>query len=466
MHHIQAEELALATGGRLIQCGTRRIATGLCTDTRALREGCIFCALVGGNFDGNNFALKAAEQGAAALILSRLVDNLPADCCVVLVEDTLVALQELARWWRQELEPLLVLGLTGSCGKTSTKDMLVSILKQRMRSEATLGNLNNHIGVPLSILRAELGLEAAVWEMGMNHPGEIAPLCELTRPHIGIITNVGTAHIEFMGSRENIAHEKCSLARSLPPEGALIYPALDDFADYIASQSKAKCVPVGGEDSPVRASHIESNLEGSRFILHIAGLGEMSVELPITGEHMVSNSLLAAAAAWQAGCSLEDIARGLRTIQLTQGRLSCYTIDGINLVDDSYNANLESMKAALQTVANYPMDQKRYALLGRMGELGDFSLEAHRELGAFIAQLPYSGIITVGPDNEDLQALRQELQNCPTYHACTHEEAAAILRPQLATGDCILFKGSRSAHLERSLLALFPQLSNQLTPHA
>ncbi len=455
---ISPEQLAAATGGRLLHLGKRAITAGLTTDSRALQVGCIFLALVGERFNGNSFAVQAAEQGAAALVLSEEPSGVDSDCSIILVDDTLVALQQLATWWRSQLEPLTVIGLTGSCGKTSTKDMLAAILSQSMKSEATFGNLNNHIGVPLSILKAEQGLEAAIWEMGMNHAGEIAPLCAMTQPQMGIITNVGTAHIEFLGTRQAIAEEKCALARSLPVDGALFYPACDDFADYIATQTRAQCIAVGGDNSPVRASNINCHSKGSDFTLHILGMGEIAIQLPVAGEHMVTNSLLAAAAASFAGCSMQDIATGLSELSITKGRLSIQEVEGITLVDDSYNANLESMKAALDTVAAIPCSTQRYALLGKMGELGEFSLQAHRELGEHLNTLPYAALITVGEDCPELQAINKAVTTVTSLHADTHEQAAELLRERIVTGDIILFKGSRSAHMERSMHALFPEI--------
>ncbi|MFI3243848.1 MAG: UDP-N-acetylmuramoyl-tripeptide--D-alanyl-D-alanine ligase [Akkermansia sp.] len=453
---IAPEMLAAATGGRLLQLGERAITAGLTTDSRALQAGCIFLALVGERFNGNSFAVQAAQQGAAALVLSEEPEGVDKDCSIILVDDTLAALQQLATWWRGQLGDITVVGLTGSCGKTSTKDMLAAILSQSMSSQATLGNLNNHIGVPLSILRAEQGLQAAIWEMGMNHAGEIAPLCAMTQPHIGIITNVGSAHIEYLGTRQAIAEEKCALARALPLDGALIYPASDDFADYIPTQTRAQCIAVGGTDSPVRAENIQCHSKGSDFTLRIIGMGEIAIQLPVAGEHMVTNSLLAAAAASYTGCSLQDIAAGLATLAITKGRLSIQEVQGITLVDDSYNANLESMKAALKTVADIPCKGQRYAILGKMGELGEFALQAHRELGEQLNGMPYAALLTVGEDCPELQALNAAVTSMPSLHAESHELAAELLRDRIVTGDIILFKGSRSAHMERSMHALFP----------
>lgn len=222
MISLTAHGICNIIGGKLVSGPFDRVASGgVCTDSRHLPPHAVFFALGGEKFDGNLFAPEASRTAAAAVV-SRVEEGMAPSCAVILVEDTLEALQRLAAWWRSELT-LTVIGLTGSNGKTSTKDLTASVLSQGLRTIATQGNLNNHIGVPLSILRAAPSDEAAVWEMGMNHSGELAPLCEMTRPKIGIITSIGTSHMEYLGSRENIAREKCTLAHCLPEDGFMIF---------------------------------------------------------------------------------------------------------------------------------------------------------------------------------------------------------------------------------------------------
>lgn len=463
MTRLDLPSLLEATAGQAVARGTRAVTAGLTTDSRAITPGCVFLALRGEKFDGNHFAAAASQQGAAAVVVERPEGDFAPECSVIQVEDGLQALHRLALWWRKRLSPLHVVGLTGSSGKTSTRDMTLSVLSQRYRTTATRGNLNNHIGVPLSILSTPEGTEAAVWEMGMNHAGELAPLCALTQPHIGIITTIGSAHLEFLGSRENIAREKCTLARALPEDGWMIYPATDDFAAFIASQTKASCLPVGGWDSPVRALQVRNTAGGSSYTLHIDGLGEIAVSLPVPGAHMVSNSLLAAAAGWKLGCSLPEIAEGLASGTLTRGRLTCREIDGYTVVDDTYNANPESMKAALETVAALRGPTRHIAVLGRMGELGPEGVAAHADIGLCAAALQYAAVVVVGAECPETLALCQAAaESIPALLVSTPEEAAAALRQLMAPGDALLFKGSRSAGMERTLYQLFPSL--QPTP--
>ena len=460
MTHLSTSDLITATAGKAVVAGERAITAGLTTDSRAITPGCVFLALCGERFDGNTFAAEASQKGAAAVVVSRVEGDFAPGCTVVQVEDTLAALQRLATWWRGQLEPLHVVGLTGSSGKTSTKDMCLSVLSQKYKALATKGNLNNHIGVPLSILSTPQGTQAAIWEMGMNHAGEIAPLCAMTRPQIGIITTIGSAHLEYLGTRQAIAEEKCTVARALPAEGYMIYPALDDFADFISTQTAATPIPTGGCNSPVRALNPRSTSTGTTYTLHIDELGEVEVSLPVPGAHMVSNSLLAAAAGWKLGCSLQQIAAGLSASSLTHGRLACKEIDGYTVVDDTYNANPESMKAALETVAALRGPKRHIAVLGKMGELGEGGIAAHADMGWCAASLGYAAVVVVGAECAETLALCQAAaESVPALLVNTPAEAAAALRSLMEPGDALLFKGSRSAGMERCIYELFPSLN-------
>lgn len=452
-------DILAATGGSLAAGeACARITAGVVTDSRRVVPGCCFVALHGEHFDGHAYAADAGRAGAAAVVVERLPERDAPDCAVILVTDTLAALQSLASWWRNRLEPLHVVGFTGSSGKTSTKDMVSHVLATSLETFATAGNLNNHIGVPLSILATPAGTQAAVWEMGMNHAGELAPLCAMTRPEIGIITSIGSAHIEYLKTQRAIAEEKCTLARCLPPSGTMIYPASCAFADLIAASTRASLLPVGGTGSPVRAYDVQATASGTDYTLAIDGCGSIRVSLPLHGRHMVENSLLAAAAGWTLGVPLENIARGLQQSHLTRGRLGCRNIGGVLVVDDTYNANPESMRAALETLAELPAEGKRVAVLGRMGELGDAALDAHTRVGRLAAELKLSLLCVVG-ESPETDALLQAASGIPTLQAPTVEAAAGLLKDVLGPGDAVLFKASRSVGIERCLHILFPSPS-------
>lgn len=455
MTSLTAHGICNAIGGQLVSGPFERAASGgVCTDSRALPPHAVFFALGGEKFDGNLFAPEASRT-AAAVVVSRAEPGMDPSCAVILVDDTLAALQKLASWWRSNLN-LTVVGLTGSNGKTSTKDLTASVLSQRFRTIATEGNLNNHIGVPLSILKAEAADEMAVWEMGMNHPGELAPLCAMTRPHIGIITSIGTSHIEYLGSRDNIAREKCTVAECLPENGHMIFPADCGYADMIRQSTRAACIDCGIDTGMVRAENLVSTEDGTRFTLSIPDFCREEVELPVHGRHMVTNALLAAAAGWVAGLAKEQIAAGLNRAKLTGGRLHCKQVNGILVVDDTYNANPDSMQAALRTVADIPCTGRRFAVLGRMGELGTFSAEGHALVGRTAEQLHFDYVVSVGTDAAMITDAIPAGSATEALYLATPEEAADWLRTHVAPGDVVLFKGSRAARMEQVMNLTFP----------
>ena len=371
---------------------------------------------------------------------------------MVLHPNPLLALQRLAAWWRRQLQ-IPVVGITGSNGKTSTKDFTAAVLARKFRVASTVGNLNNPIGVPLSVLATSSSHEAAVFEMGMNHAGEIAPLCEIARPRYGIITHIGTAHIEFLGSRDAIAEEKGMLARALPSDGILFLPATSDYHDYLRQRTKAAIVSVGNGRGLVRAENLRPGACGTRFSLVIQDVGESSVDLPVPGKHMVTNALLAAAAGWKLGVPIDEIAAGLSSSSLTHGRLEQRNHHGITLIDDTYNANPDSMVAALETAAAIQTgpNGRHIAVLGRMGELGAHSQAGHRKVGETAASLGVA-VAAVGPGSEEIS----RAAGPDALHFPTHADAADWLATTAKPGDVVLFKGSRTAAIELVLQAAFP----------
>ena len=428
------------------------VSGGVSKDTRTLPRDAAFFALSGENFDGNKFAGDALAAGAAAVVVSRWDGGDPAAGAVVVVPDPLRALQRFAHWWRMRLA-IPVVAITGSNGKTSVKDFTAAVLGRRFNVAATRGNLNNHIGVPLSVLATTEEHSAAIWEMGMNHPGEIAPLCEIARPKYGIITNIGTAHIEFFGSRDGIAEEKAMLARALPQDGILFLPAICDYHEYLRQRTKATLVPVGNGRGLVRAEDPHFDADRTRFTLAIEGEGKVEVELPVPGRHMVTNALLAAGVGWKLGVPLDDIAAGLATAQLTGGRLQRYIWNGVTIIDDSYNANPESMAAAIETLSDMPVTRpaRRIIVLGRMGELGSHGPAAHLHVGELASQRHLT-VLAVGEGSEGIAQGAGDATYFPRL-----EDGADWLSREVKPGDVVLFKGSRTATVERVMNAAFPR---------
>jgi UDP-N-acetylmuramoyl-tripeptide--D-alanyl-D-alanine ligase len=447
MDPLTLEKIARWSGGRLVSGDPAGTVTVACTDTRALKAGDLFIVLHGEKFDAHDFLAEAARRGAVGAIVERVLEGLPADFGVIVVADTLVALQQLAANYRRSL-PLQVIGLTGSNGKTSTKDLTACVLGGHFQVTRTEGNLNNHIGLPLTMLRARASDQVGVFEMGMNHPGEITPLAALAAPDVAIITNIGIAHIEFMGTRAAIAQEKGMLAEALNPSGTVILNADDDFSESIAKRTKADAVFAGLTRGDVRGENLRANFGGTRFTIHAHGRS-VEAELPIPGEHMVRNALLAVAAGMVFGLALEECAAGLQKIQLTKGRLEQKIVRGIHILDDSYNANPDSMSAALRTLAGLPVTGRRIAVLGRMGELGVESERGHRQVGEVAAEAHIDCVVGVGQEAEWIAdtASRGGVGN--VVKVGTTEEATSVLRDLAKPGDLVLIKGSRSAKMER-----------------
>lgn len=426
---------------------------GVSTDTRKLPQGSVFFALRGGNFDGDAFAPGALASGACVVVTHRWEGSCPAGCAVLVVGDTLLALQKLAHWWRRQLD-IPVVCITGSNGKTSTKDFTSAVLGRAFRVSSTQGNLNNHIGLPLTVLATTPDHSAAVWEIGMNHSGELAPLCEIARPKYGIITNIGTAHIEFLGSRDAIAEEKGTLARALPAEGILFLPATCDYNEYLRKRTKGAIVSVGNGRGLVRAEDLRFEVDHTAFSLVIQDHGSVEVKLPVPGKHMVTNALLAAAVGWKLGIPITEIAAGLSTSALSSGRLDRFVWKGVTVIDDTYNANPESMAAAIETLADTPVPEgaRRIVVLGRMGELGPHAPAAHLKVGELAASRKLD-VIAVGDGAEGIAAGAGNAPHFPDL-----QQAGSWLAARVHSGDVVLFKGSRTATVEKVMHAAFPRI--------
>jgi len=457
MKPLTITEIVSATGGELIGTDAGQLVDSISTDTRSLPAGCLFVALHGDNFDGHNFAISAAENGAGCLMLDALPeDGSEVGVPVVLVKDTLYGLQRLAKWYREQLD-IRVIGITGSNGKTSTKDFTASVISRKFKVNATKGNLNNHIGLPLSVLSCEEDDQVAVFEMGMNHAGEIAPLCDIAVPEIGIITNVGTAHIEFLGSREGIAEEKGALARALPAHGTLIVPASCDFVEYMIERTHAKVMVAGNGRGIVRAEELKATETGTSFNLCIDGYEDVPVELAVSGKHMVSNALLAAAAGHALGINAEEIGRGLNQTTLTTGRLRRYVSRGITVIDDTYNANPDSVIAAIETLADFPVSggARRVVVLGMMAELGPHADAEHLRVGKLAAEKNLQ-VVSVGAAAAKIFQGAEEV-NATAKQFEDADAAATWLMENCREGDNVLFKGSRMAGMEKVMNQAFPQ---------
>jgi UDP-N-acetylmuramoyl-tripeptide--D-alanyl-D-alanine ligase len=440
---VSLQQVAKFCGGTLLQGKAAAMVSHVSTDSRKITAGDVFVALKGEKFDAHSYLEQVDKAGAAAVLVSQPVEAV-LGCAVIQVQDTLVGLQALAQAYRAWHQPL-VIGITGSNGKTSTKDLACAVMAKKHQVCATPGNLNNHIGLPLSILGLREGDTCGVFEMGMNHPGEIAPLAAIASPNAAIITNVGVAHIEYMGSREAIALEKGMLAEAVQQSGVVVLNANDEFTPSIAARCQACVIKAGIGAGDVSAQDLRAAADGTHFTLSLGG-GQFEAFLPIPGEHMVGNATLAAALGWSQGIAPEDIVAALREVIITQGRLETKRVNGVTFLDDSYNANPDSMKAGLRTLAGLECSGRRVAVLGRMGELGEHAESGHREVGAYAAGLGLDAILSVGDEARWITDEAKRDTHFPDHAAC-----AAFLQTYLSPGDLVLLKGSRSAGMERVL---------------
>jgi UDP-N-acetylmuramoyl-tripeptide--D-alanyl-D-alanine ligase len=430
--------------------GGERLITHLSTDSRKVEPGDLFVALRGENFDGHKFVNDAFLRGAAgAIVEQEWSGKTPPDFALLRVPETLVAYQQVAAQHRRSLG-MKIVAITGSNGKTSTKDFTASVLARRFRVAKTEGNLNNHVGLPQTMLEATARDQIGVWEIGMNHPGEIAPLARLAQPDVAIITNIGVAHLEFMGTREAIAHEKGDLAAAVPAGGTVILNRGDEFADVIAQRTTARVVFAGVDRGDVRAREIVQTAEGAEFTV-LEGAHRCHAVLPVPGMHMVQNALLAIATGRVFGLSLEECAAGLAAAPITKARLEIKNIGGVQFIDDSYNANPDSTKAALHTLVELETDGQRIAVLGQMAELGAESDKGHREVGQVAAALGIDRLITLGPGSAEIAAAARAAGLTNSAMVVSAEEVADLLCTVTHPGDLILVKGSRSARTERVL---------------
>jgi len=454
MNPVRYSQIAEWCGGALIQGVPSATVCKISTDTRKIEEGDLFLALKGDQFDAHNFLDKAEASGCSGLLvhtLNETTENF--EGTIIHVKNTLTALQKIAFGYRRSLGNLRVVGVTGSNGKTSTKDFLRGVYSKAGGVNATKGNLNNHIGLPLTILDTDDSHQTGVWEMGMNHPGEIEVLAEIAKPVIAVVTNVGTAHIEHMKTREAIALEKTELPMALSAEGTCIMPVGDDYYDFVKERIPCEMVSVGLEHGDVQASDIQIVSGGkTSFQLTFPDVGKARVEIAVRGRHMVMNALLAAASGWKSGLSIEEVAEGLGSVELTGGRLQEKEVAGLRFLDDSYNANPDSMRAALNTLGEFEVSGRRIAVLGMMGELGEHEEKEHLSLGSFVGAGNVDLLITVGSVAAAINQGAGDLIEHMNFSS--HEEAGHFLRENSAKDDLILLKGSRSARMETILLSL------------
>jgi UDP-N-acetylmuramoyl-tripeptide--D-alanyl-D-alanine ligase len=451
----RAAEAAQWSGADLLRGDPETRFVGVSIDSRSVGEGELFVAIAGPRHDGHDHLAEAVGRGAAGVLVAaeRSLPELPAACAVLAAADTTRALGDLASGHRA-LHRGPVVAITGSNGKTTTKEMCAAILAIGAPCLKTRGNLNNAYGLPLTLLRRDDAHRSLVVELGMNHRGEIARLVEIARPTVGLVTNVGTAHIEFLGSREEIALEKGDLVAGLPPEGVAVLNADDPLVMSQRERVRARVVTFGrSEEADVRAEQVRGESGAYRFAL-VTGAGRREVRVAGLGETTVSNALAAAAAALAAGATPEEVVEGLAAYRPIGGRLHPISLaDGTLVIDDSYNANPQSLEVALRVLAAQPAPPggRHVAVLGDMGELGTQTEEAHRQAGALAASLGVELLFAVGRQARHVAegARAAGLSEDRVFAHADWEPMAEALCKRVVAGDQILVKGSRAMRMER-----------------
>lgn len=447
MKKMKIEEIINSTTGQLLNGNLFDEFNGVCQDSRLAKEGEIFVAIKGDAFDGHDYIGKAIELGCIGVILDNK-DKLNGlnlvDCNVILVDDSTLALQQLASYYLNKMN-IKVVGVTGSTGKTSTRDMIYAVCKQKFKTGKNRGNFNTVVGVPLTILEMDEDTEVAVLEMGMDRFGEIDTLAKLTNPSIGVITNIGISHLEHLGSRDGIFKAKMEIVNYFNKDSVLIVTESEDYLNNFKIKGDYKLVVSGDcASNNIRISNIKETSDNSLgYNVHVNG-ETVEVNLPAPGRHNAFNSGLAIAVGLQLGISLEDCAKGLENLEMTGKRLAIKNLNGIKVIDDTYNASPDSMKAALDTLKNTE-GKRKIAVLGDMFELGSDEVKFHQEVGKY-ALGKADIIFTIGNLAKNI---------CEENYYSTKEEFVDKNKDFFKEGDVVLFKASRGMALEEIINKLF-----------
>lgn len=446
---------AEACGAEIKNGGAEVKIKNICTDSRLAKPGDLFFAIRGEKFDGHDFLNEINGKSVAAAVVekskvqspkSKVLEDLP----MLVVDDARVALGKLASVYRRQFDlPIVCVG--GSNGKTTTKELIASVLRQKFLTLASEASFNNDIGVPLTILRLENSHRAAVLEAGTNHPGELAPLVKMIQPKFGVITNIGREHLEFFGDVDGVAREEGMLAEVLPEDGILFLNGDSEWSEKIAARTKAKIIRVGlGEKNDWRAKKIRLDKNGVTF--HVSAVREEfngECRINLLGRHQVTNALLAVAVGAELGLTRDEIRDGLIACQPPKMRLQFWEANGIRVLDDSYNANADSTIAALETLCELPLQGRRVAILGEMAELGAHSENAHAEIGKRAAELKVEQLFAIGKMSAVTAAAARAAGLVRVFEFADVDGAMSAVKNFLKTGDVVLLKASRNSRLER-----------------
>jgi UDP-N-acetylmuramoyl-tripeptide--D-alanyl-D-alanine ligase len=449
MKKLTIEQITEAVKGELLLGDPKDEISGISTDSRKVSEGDVFFPLIGEQHDAHDFIPQALERGCRTIVLSRKPEGLNEKLNLILVDDTTKALQDLAVFYLS-LFSMIKIGVTGSTGKTSTKEMLYWIFSEKYMTARNIGNLNNHIGLPLTVLSMPEGTEAGIFEMGMSELGEIDLLAKLVRPDIAIITNIGISHIENLGSRENILKAKLEITNYFTPEGILIVNEDSDFLSRDNVMGNYKVVTTGetGRSNFILSNIIDYGEDGIEFTIeHKEEVQTFRLNIP--GRHNAYNGALAVAAASSCGISMAEAARGLLKLEITDKRLNIKGKNGMKIIDDTYNASPDSMKAAID-VLTATKGFRKIAILADMFELGENSDAFHAEVGRYAAESGLDLLIAVGIQAKHIyEAGKEILGEGKVHYYETKELLMGDIGSMISSGDVILLKGSRGMAMDQ-----------------
>lgn len=435
-------EIIEATNGKLLSGSLDDDIQGFTQDTRQIKEGDMYIPLIGERNDGHQFIQQAFAKGASAVITSQLIDVPQKN--VILVEDTFQAMSDMAKYLRQHRD-VKVVGITGSVGKTSTKDMIYAVVSMQYKTLKTLGNYNNHIGLPLTILRYH-DEEVMILEMGMNHLGEIEHLTKIACPNIAAITNIGTAHIGELGSRDNILKAKMEIVHGLDKDGVLIINDDNDMLHTVQAEGYHLMRVGQNDDCCLKAIHVDLRLEESYFDV-VYQNKTYHVHVPVSGEHFVYNALVAIAVGLSLDIDMELCIQGVEQFELTKNRMDMIELSHhIKVIDGTYNANLDSMKSSLDVLAQY--SQRKIAVLADMLELGEYEQSLHEEVGEYVVDKHIDELLCVGKASQYIVRKAQSLGFQNAYHFADNQSLMNYLDELLEQDDVILIKGSNGMHLK------------------
>jgi UDP-N-acetylmuramoyl-tripeptide--D-alanyl-D-alanine ligase len=459
MEPVSIGQVVAAMNGRLLQGNPEAVVSGIAIDSRGASPGQLFFAFSGSRVDGHRFVGDALSRGAAAVISRRV--SVHSDQPLIMVEDTLLALQALAGYYRG-LFTAPVVAVTGSTGKTTTKDLITGVLAADMLVLKTKGNQNNEIGLPLTLMRLNRHYGAVVLEMAMRGRGEIAALCRIGQPRVGVITNIGMTHLESLGSQQAIAEAKGELLEALPPDGCAVLNGDDPWQRQLATKCRSEVLYYGlegdvGPGAAVSAQNIVMHgLQGTEFLLRTPQ-GAAPCRLPLPGRHNISNALAAAGVGSWFGLQPALIARGLANVSLTEMRQEIKQgIRGSTIIDDTYNASPASVKAALRLLADVADRGRTVAVLGDMYELGPETVSGHRAVGEYAAVLQIDCLITVGDLAVEIARGARDagLPEAGIRVFDDNRQVIAFMRDFVSSGDLVLIKGSRVARMEEIVATL------------